>query len=253
MTLLTITPLVTLILFAAMLLLIELGRRLRSRSVNADRFGGAAMESAIFALFGLLLAFTFSGAMGRYDAHRDLIVQEANTIGTAYLRLDLLPPSTQTALRQNFRDYTAVRVHRFDLPDNSPEAIASSDATARLQNQIWTRSLAAATSPGANPDAAKLLLPALNDMIDITATRRNAFDMHPPTVIFVLLFALACGCSLLAGFALTGPRSWLHSIVFAAAIALTLYATLDIEFPRRGLVTLTSRDKIFSDLLQTMR
>jgi hypothetical protein len=51
---------------------------------------------------------------------------------------------------------------------------------------------------------------------------------------------------------MTGRRSWLHSIVFAAAISLTLYATLDIEFPRHGLVTLLSRDQIFSDLLKTM-
>jgi hypothetical protein len=249
----TLTHFATLILFAAMLLLIELGRRLRNRRANADQSGSGAMESAIFALFGLLLAFTFSGAMARYDAHRDLIVQEANNIGTAYLRLDLLPPTTQPALRQSFRDYTAVRVHRFDLPDNSPESIAAAAQTARLQNEIWMRSVAAVTSSGANPDATKLLLPALNEMIDITATRRNAFDMHPPTVIFVLLFALSCGCALLAGFAMTGHRSWLHSIVFAASIAFTLYATLDIEFPRRGLVTLTSRDQIFSDLLQTMR
>jgi hypothetical protein len=249
-----LTPLLTIVLFAAMLLLIELGHRLRENSADADRPGSAAMESAVFALFGLLLAFTFSGAMGRYDAHRDLIVRETNNIGTAYLRLDLLPPAAQPALRQDFRDYTAIRAHRFDVVEGTPEASEAAAQTARLQKEIWTRSVAAAFAPGATSGADKLLLPALNDMIDITATRRNAFDMHPPTVVFVLLFVLSCGCAVLAGFRTNGHgRSWVQRIGFAAAIALTLYATLDIEYPRRGLVTLASRNQIFSDLLQTMR
>ena len=73
-----------------------------------------AIENAIFALFGLLLAFTFSGAVTRYDIHRELIVDESNDIGVAYRRLDLLPPATQPALRQLFRDYTTSRLHLYD-------------------------------------------------------------------------------------------------------------------------------------------
>jgi hypothetical protein len=252
-----LTPLITLVLFAAMLLLIEVGHRLRGTSGgtgrDGDKPGSTVMESAVFALFGLLLAFTFSGAMGRYDAHRQLIVQEANNIGTAYLRLDLLPTSMQPALRQNFRDYTAIRAHSFDVLDDTPEANEAAAQTARLQKDIWTRSVAGAFAPGATSGADKLLLPALNDMIDITATRKNAFDMHPPTIVFALLFVLACGCAVLAGFGATGRgRSWVQRIGFAAAISLTLYASLDIEYPRRGLVTLASRSQVFTDLIQSM-
>jgi hypothetical protein len=249
-----ISPIDALVLFFAMLLLVELGRRLRKRNASLpDIPGTSAMESAIFALFGLLLAFTFSGAMSRYDAHRQLIVQETNNIGTAWLRLDLLPATAQPALRQSFREYTAVRARRFDAASLTSGASIAGSETVRLQNEIWTHSVAAASGAGASPDAAKLLLPALNDMIDITSTRKNAFNMHPPAVITLLLVALACTCSLMAGFGMSGSqRSWLHMIAFAAAISLTIYATLDIEYPREGLVTLTSRDQVFLDLLQSM-
>jgi hypothetical protein len=234
-----------------MLVLIELGFRLRPNKTQIS--GSAAMESAVFALFGLLLAFTFSGAMSRYDAHRQLIVAESNDIGTAYLRLDLLPPAAQPALRQAFRDYTAVRARRFDGLDGTPEASAAMAESQRLQSQIWTKAIAATTAPGANPDATKLLLPVINDMIDITATRKNAFNMHPPAIVTFLLFALACGCALLAGLSMTGTRrSWLHMLAFAAVVSLTIYATMDIEYPRRGLVRLDTQHQAFTDLRNSM-
>ncbi len=248
-------PILTPLLFLVLLLLIEFGRRLRDRSTAAGRSipGSAAMESAVFALFGLLLAFTFSGAMSRYDAHRELILQEVNDIGTAYLRLDLLPAAAQPALRQDFRAYTAVRARRFDDLDGSPPSQQAASETARLQADIWKRAVPAAALPEANKDATKLLLPSLNDMFDMTATRRNAFHMHPPTIVSILLFALACGCALVAGFGMTGTnRGWLHMVVFAATISLTIFTTIDIEYPRLGLVKLTSHDQLFLDLLNTM-
>jgi hypothetical protein len=175
------TPFSAFFLFPAMIVLLELGHR--SRLHRKTEPGSAAIEGAVFALFGLLLAFTFSGAVTRFDAHRELVVEESNDIGTAYLRLDLLPPQDQAPMRQLFRDYVTSRLHLYDRVSNEV-----SPATERMQQEIWQKAVAAVASPGANPDAGKLLLPALNAMIDITATRRNAFNMHPPAVFF--LFAL---------------------------------------------------------------
>jgi hypothetical protein len=79
-------------LFLGMLLLFEVGRQLRTKELRTDHeneSGLGAVEGAIFALFGLLVAFTFSGAMERFDAHRSLIAEEANTIGTVAPRLQL--------------------------------------------------------------------------------------------------------------------------------------------------------------------
>src|SRR5437867_3724039 len=89
-------PLTCVTLFAALLASMEFGRRLARRRLALLDDGGQAgtgvVDGAIFALFGLLVAFTFSGAAQRFDHRRDLIVAEANDIGTAYLRLDLVPP-----------------------------------------------------------------------------------------------------------------------------------------------------------------
>jgi hypothetical protein len=239
-------PTSALLLLPVMILLLELGRRQRRRR---DTEGSNTIEGAIFALFGLLLAFTFSGAVTRFDNHRLLLTEEVNDIGTAYLRLDLLPAERQPELRQLFRDYTNSRLHLFDEvgAEITPE-------TARLQRAIWQRATAAASSPGANSDATKLLLPAINDMIDITSTRQNAFNMHPPPVVYWLLFVFSGGAALMAGYSMKpGGRDWLYSIALALAVTLTVYTILDVENPRRGLIRLGDHDRMLISLRESMK
>ena len=212
-------------LFLGMLLLFEVGRQLRTKELRTDHeneSGLGAVEGAIFALFGLLVAFTFSGAMERFDAHRSLIAEEANTIGTAYLRLDLLPPDVQPVLRGLFRSYLVARLGVYrKLPDVQASNTEQVHAKT-LQAQIWSEAVEASALPGARPDAAKLL-PALNDMIDITTTRSMAAQSHPPTIIFALLFVLGLGCSLFAGYGAAGSRrSWLHILGFSVVTAITI-------------------------------
>jgi hypothetical protein len=241
------TPLHALFLLPAMIVLLQLGHALRQRRESAPQ--SSAIEGAVFALFGLLLAFTFSGAVTRYDVHRELVLQESNDIGTAYLRLDLLAPQDQPPLRRLFRDYVDSRLHLYDRVSNEV-----SKTTMRLQQEIWKKSIAAAAAPGANPDATKLLLPALNDMIDITSTRQNAFNMHPPTVIFLLLFVLSGCCAFVAGYGMTfTEHSWFYSTALAVTVTLTVYATLEIEYPRKGLIRLTQTDDTFLQLRDSIQ
>src|SRR6266513_5079353 len=101
-------------MFFAILLLVRVGRRMGQRVISRHGASGLAnvssLEAAVFALLGLLIAFTFSGALQRFDLRRAQAVDEANAIGTAYLRIDLLPASTQPALRETFRSYVDARV-----------------------------------------------------------------------------------------------------------------------------------------------
>ena len=101
-------------LLAGTLLLLEVGRRIGHKRRNKDPEGASeglgAVDGAVFGLMGLLIAFTFSAAASRFDARRGLIVEEANAIGTSYLRLDLLPTSAQTKLREDFRRYVDSRM-----------------------------------------------------------------------------------------------------------------------------------------------
>jgi hypothetical protein len=240
------TPFDAFFLLPAMVVLQQLGHSLRLRRQTAPQ--SSAVEGAVFALFGLLLAFTFSGAVARYDAHRELVTEERNYIETAYLRLDLLPAQTQPRLRQLFRDYVDSRLHLYDGAPELPPA------TEQLKREIWQESIADVAAPGANPDATRLVLPALNEMFDITATRLNAFNMHPPSVIFLLLFILSGGSAFLAGYGMSAPtRSWFYTIAFALAVTLTVYATLEIEYPSQGLIRLTNTDQVLINLRNSMK
>ena len=250
--------LLTLGLFIGMLLFLEIGRRIairrRKQDAGVSEEGVGAVDGAVFGLLGLLLAFTFSGASSRFDARRQLIVEETNDIGTAYLRLDLLPADLQPALRESFRRYLDTRIEVYQkLPDMAAakESLAKAN---ELQSEIWRQAVVASQAKGAAPAAPILLVPALNAMIDITTTRTMATQMHPPMVVFVMLFGLALAASLLAGYGMTGSkvRSWFHMIGFALVMAIAIYVILDIEYPRLGLIRVDAFDQALIDLRESM-
>ena len=245
-------------LFLGMLLFLEIGRRIAIRRMKEDTGnageGVGAVDGAVFALLGLLLAFTFSGASSRFDTRRQLIVEETNDIGTAYLRLDLLPVPMQPPLRESFRRYLDARI---DVYRKLPDIAAAKESLAKandLQGQIWRQAVAASRAEGAPAAAPILLLPALNAMIDITTTRTMATQMHPPAVVFVMLFGLALAASLLAGYGMTGSkvRSWFHMLGFALVMATAVYVILDIEYPRLGLIRVDAFDQALVDLRASM-
>jgi len=246
-------------LFLGMLMLLEVGRRIGVRRLAQDPTGAAAgvgtVEGAVFALLGLLIAFTFSGAATRFDARRQLIVEETNDIGTAYLRLDLLPLEAQPGLREKFREYldTRLAIYR-KLPDIAAAKVEMAKAN-RLQVDIWRLSVAASKAQGASAAASLLLLPALNAMIDITTTRTMALQMHPPVVIFALLFGLALASSLLVGYGMASSkaRNWLHMLGLAFAMAVSVYVILDIEYPRLGFIRVDSFDQALVELRESMK
>src|SRR5688572_20829265 len=150
-------------LFLGMLVLLEVGRRIGARRLAQDPSGSAAgvgtVEGAVFALLGLLIAFTFSGAASRFDTRRHLIIEETNDIGTAYLRLDLLPVDAQPALREKFRAYVDTRLEVYrKLPDMAAAKQEMAKAN-RLQLEIWRQSVAASRAEGVSTAAPLLLLP----------------------------------------------------------------------------------------------
>src|SRR5262245_28983879 len=104
-------------LLVGMLVCLELGRRYALRQIvdepDSSSAGKRIVEGGFFAFMSLLIAFSFSGAVSRFDARRALIVEEANNIGTAYLRVDLMAPDVQPQMRQLFRDYLDARLAAF--------------------------------------------------------------------------------------------------------------------------------------------
>lgn len=244
-------------LFASMLIGLEYGRRLGKRRVLAEGSSGndtGAIDSAVFGLFGLIVAFTFYGAAARFDERRHLIVEEANAIGTAYLRTDLAPPALQPQLKDAFRRYVDSRLVVYRRVDDAGTYKASLERSAKIQNEIWSLAVAAGSRADSQPSANILLLPAVNQMIDITTTRAMAIRTHPPSVIFVMLVGLALASSLLAGYSManSATRNWLHIICFAGVTTFSICIIVDYEYPRLGLIQVTDFDQLLGDVRGSM-
>lgn len=245
-------------LFVLMLVFFEFGRRVGTRRLARDPEGLAkgigAAEGAVFGLLGLILAFTFSGAATRFEERRHLITNEANAIGTAYLRIDLLPANAQPEIRAMFRDYLDLRISRYANTENHAKTEAVIAAIEKRQRDLWKKALSAVEQDGGSDDATKLLLPALNEMIDITTTRTMASRSHPPLVVFLLLAGLSLAGAMLVGYDMSPneDRGWFHSISFAAIISLAGYVIIDLEFPRLGLIRVDSADQVLVELRKSM-
>ena len=243
--------------FVAILVCVETGSRMGSRyGANETERARAVfntIETAILALLGLMIAFTFAGAASRFDARRTLTVDEANAIGTAYLRLDLLPPAAQPALRDKFRLYTTTRIGVYKvLPDIEASNAHAARAVA-LQGEIWKDAVAALKE---TPGASILVLPALNAMIDITTTRAIMLRTHIPPIVLATLIVLTLACSFLIGSERPRERSFgmrLHTLVFALVVTLTMYVIFDLDHPRVGLIRLDYTDKALLEVLAGMK
>jgi hypothetical protein len=241
-----------------MLVCLELGRWIGVRRKRAegelDEPSAGTVDAAIFALFGLLIAFTFSSAAGRFDQRRVQIVTETNAIGTAYLRIDLLPVEAQAPLRELFRDYLESRLATFQkLPDVEAARIEYGRSLL-LQGDIWSTAIAAARSTG-NPAVLSLVASSLNEMFDITTARLAATRMHVPQVILALLYGLALAVALVVGYeaSASSRRNWFRTLLFPLVIAGSIYIILDLEHPRLGVVRIDAADQLLEELLRQMK
>ena len=247
------------VLFVGILAALAVGRWIGQRTIA--RHGPAAapaigsLETAVFALLGLMIAFTFSGALSRFDTRRVQIVDEANAMGTAYLRIDLVPASAQPKLRETFRNYVDSRIETYRrLPDiaAAKAELARSEA---LQGEVWSQAVAAVRMPGSPPMAELLVLNALNEMFNFITIRTSATMTHPPVVVYAMLIGLAFASALLAGYQTAGEKAydWVHQLGFAGIVALTVYVILDIEYPRLGFVRLDAMDEVIVNVRQGMK
>jgi hypothetical protein len=224
-------------LFGGMLLALELGyvfgRRAKSRRGEEIRELGT-FQGAVFGLLGLLLGFTFAGAQSRFVARQDLLVEHANAIGTAYLRVDLLDDPYRSELHTLLRQYTAYGIEGFEQTHRGRSAAARAQATA-LQPKIWS---AAVAGVRARPQFAVVVLLPLNEVIDLQTTRTEAMRRHLPWLVFALIIACSLLAFLLVGYSsgIAGHRNrWFtHTVLFL--VVGMLWATIDLDFPHRGLI-----------------
>jgi hypothetical protein len=246
-------------LFAGILFLLEAGGRLRiwrgatPPGTAAAGSGAAVLEAAVFGLMSLMIAFTFNGASSRFDERRHQAVEETNAIASAYLLIDVLPADAQPVLRDKFRQYVDARLAFYRDLTTVDQAKADLARATALQHEIWSLAVAA-TQKASTPAAMTLVLSALNAMFDMTTTRTVALETHPPSIIFAMLGILVLSCSMIAGDAMagSGARHWLQKLVFAVMMTIVIYVIIDIEYPRMGLITVETVDRVLVELRQSM-
>ncbi len=237
-------------------------RRRSHRDGNPNGRGASEIEATIFALFSLLMAFTFNTAYTRYDQNRQAVVEEVDAIWNAYLRMDLLSPADQQPIKARMRSYVEWRISFWrDLAQSSTWTVIARDSDASrdleraalLKKEIWTMSVDASRSL-ATTNAQELVLDALGRMISTSANRLSALLAHPPLHIYAALFALALATAWFAGHAMVSMDRIAngHVIGFAAITSAMLYLTLDLEHPRLGLIRLNSTEALLGDLLKRM-
>jgi len=242
-------------LLGGMLALQVYGRRLAQRVEPGSEDGRDARtaQAAVFGLLGLLLAFTFSGALQRFDDRRHLVVEETNAIGTAWYRIDLLTSARQAEMRDLFRQYMDTRLQTYrNVTDEAATNVSLAKAE-QLQRQIWAVAIAGADETG-KIAAYTVLLPALNEMFDITTTRVGATQMHPPAVVYGMILVLAAVGAVFSGYGLGAAqqRSWVHRLAFPLAMAAALFVIIDMEYPRLGLIRMDAMDYLMADLRKMM-
>jgi hypothetical protein len=243
-----------------MFIFLEIGRFIRLSSSAKKQIAISSsidgpVEKILFALFGLLIAFTFTGAGARLDAKRQLITVEVNAIGTAYLRIDLLPKEVQPQMRDLFKQYTLLRANtNEDVAEGEASTKSQINSSANLQKQIWNVATNNCTKTGTSIDCTKLVLPALNAMFDITTTRLMARLNHPPIIIYIMLIALSLFSALLVGYDLpqSSRRNLLYMTSYAIIISIVLYLILDMEMPHYGFITIDNADQVLVNMASGM-
>ncbi|HEY2826512.1 MAG TPA: hypothetical protein VGJ04_02845 [Pirellulales bacterium] len=226
------------------------GLRLHRAKDEARKGQIGGIQGAILGLLGLLLGFTFAMAVGRYESRRALVLQEANAIGTTYLRAALLPGAHQSDVENLLRRYVDVRLDFYDAGEDRAQQANAEQKAAQIQQELWAHAVASAKE--APSPLAVSFITSLNETIDLDATRMNALRTHVPGAVWLLVLAIAaCGCCA-SGYAAGahGARSIFANWVLPLLIAVVITLIADLDRPRGGLIGIKQQPLI--DLKQSL-
>jgi hypothetical protein len=224
---------------------LEFGRRVGRRR-RAYAPGGhpaiGTIESASLGLLALMIGFTFSMALTRYDTRKTGVLDEANAIGTAALRAELLPASQARISADLLARYAETRLA---LGQAGYETPAWNEAIARsldLQNSLWHEAVAAsAADPRSMPIG--LYVQALNDVIDMHGKRLTGLRNHVPETVVLLLYLIALAATGFTGYGagLAGDEERGSKLLMTLLIATVLILVIDLDRPYSGLITVSQQ------------
>jgi undecaprenyl pyrophosphate phosphatase UppP len=240
---------IALVVIGLLLLIIEVGYRLGNRVppglTDSAKSPVLAISGAIFGLLALLLGFTFSMSLSRFDLRKQLVVQEANGIGTTYLRAGLLPEPDRSAVAGLLRSYVEARLDFYNLRDDQAQFKNVIDRTVKMQDELWSHA-ADVVQKGDRSATTALFVQSLNEVIDLHAERVAAMENHVPESVLLLLLLVAMLAAMLVGYGcgLAQRRHFFSTSIVAFLIGMVILVIIDLDRPNHGLIRVSQKSMI---------
>jgi len=220
---------------------VRFGKYRRHRSESEKEAPVGSMAAAALGLLGFLLAFTFGMAATRFDIRRDLVLEESNALGTAYLRAGFLPEPQRAKTQTLLREYVDIRVS-VSQTGKLEQVVARSE---ELHGALWAEA-ASAGEKGAQPVLVGLYVQALNDVIDVHAKRLSAIRSRIPTTIWFVLYAVTILSMTALGYysGLNDTHSTPAIVVLVLIFSAVMWLIADLDRPREGMLTVSQQPMI---------
>lgn len=243
------------LLLALMVVAVEAGhwrgRRKQASTDTAAKDHVITIQGSMLGVLALLLAFSFSLALQRFDDRNAAVVNEANAIGTTFLRAQLLPTSVRGEVRELLRRYVHLRVQAGTITlDHGPERDVLLAESNRILDALWDRARrAAAEAP--DPVTSGLFIQSLNGTIDAYGEHVAALRAHVPETIMFLLFGTFLMTAGVLGYAagIAGHRPSSASYMLVGLIVVLAFVVIDLDRPRRGLITVNQTSLIDTKMM----
>jgi hypothetical protein len=223
----------------------RLGMRYVDQGDDSAKAHVSSLHAAVLGVLALLLGFTFLMAVSRFDARKSLVIEEANAIGTTFLRAHLLPPEQQRPAKELLRAHLSARLAFYAAGIDPARLERAHSEAGRIERQLWALAVDAAAQ---DPRSVRtgLFVESLNAVIDLHEKSQVALENHVPEAVLYLLLVVSVVSFVLLGYGcgLTQRRRAALNVVFALLISFVLTAILDIDRPRRGLITVSQESLI---------
>lgn len=213
------------------------GKKIQLNENDESRSQANAVQGSLLGLLALLLGFTFSLSLGRFDQRSAEVVNEANAIGTAWLRTDLLSDERRDVAKKLLSQYGEVRIEAAGVETSETQNRAALVAQAEaLFGALW--SVAAEEAQARSGPAAVSFTTSLNDMIDALSSRDAAIDRHVPEPVLYLLYGTFVILGGVIGFtaAISGVRPGVPIYAMMTLIVVLVFLIIDLDRPRRGII-----------------
>jgi len=224
------------------------GRRKRELVSEDVKSQVSTLQGSLLGLMALLLGFTFSMTVSRYDLRKQLILEEANAIGTTYLRARLLPDPYASQATDLLREYVGIRVALSEsgADETSRSTLqAATEKAEKLHDQLWSVAQGV-DSQEPRSVATGLFIQSLNEVIDLHSKRLIALDNHVPEPVILMLWGVGLLSMGLTSYScsLAGWRHYVATSMMALLIASVIGLIMDLDRPQRGFIRVSQKSML---------